>query len=188
MNRRYEVKDFVDIVEYLSRAVPGITLSTDIIVGFPYETEEDYRATMALLKDLDLNIVHYARYYPRPHTVAARYEQLPKDVVKRRVKELSDWFKGLDPYMPLVGKYMPVWVSNERVNGSRSCHTKEYIKVLVEDSEAYGDGDVLLVQTTAATRFHLNAKVVSSLPSCLKCSVCPQQLVGASVDEIRQFF
>ena len=188
MNRRYEVKDFVDIVEFLSRAVPGVTLSTDIIVGFPYETEEDHRATMTLLKALDLNIVHYSRYYPRPHTVASRFEQLPKDVVKRRVKELSDWFKGLDPYSSLVGKFVPVWVSNERVNGSRSCHTKEYIKVLVEDNEAYADGEVLLVKTTSATRFHLNAKVVSSLPSCLKCGVCPQQLVGASADAVRQFF
>ena len=118
MNRRYAVRDFREIVEYLKAAVPGVTLSTDIIVGFPYETAADHAATMALLKELRLDIVHYSRYYARPHTVAARFEQLPMAVVKPRVKELSDWFKGLDPYAPLVGKLMPVWVASECVGGA----------------------------------------------------------------------
>ena len=56
MNRRYAVRDFREIVEYLKAAVPGVTLSTDIIVGFPYETAADHAATMALLKELRLDV------------------------------------------------------------------------------------------------------------------------------------
>lgn len=187
MNRRYTVRDFREIVEYLKAAVPGVTLSTDIIVGFPYETATDHAATMALLKDLNLDIVHYSRYYARPHTVAARFEQLPMAVVKPRVKELSDWFKGLDPYVPLVGKFMPVWVSHERVGGARSCHTKEYIKVMVPDA-GFCTGDVLLVRATTATRFHLNAEVVDSLPRRMKRSAWPRELIGNEPRAISSFF
>ena len=187
MNRRYAVRDFREIVEYLKAAVPGVTLSTDIIVGFPYETAADHAATMALLKELRLDIVHYSRYYARPHTVAARFEQLPMAVVKPRVKELSDWFKGLDPYAPLVGKLMPVWVASECVDGARSCHTKEYIKVMMPDA-GFRTGDVLLVRATAATRFHLEAEVVDALPRRLRRSACPRELMEEEAAAIKTFF
>ena len=129
MNRKYRVSDFVAICDALSDVVPGVTLSTDIIVGFPFETEEDFAQTMRLLKSLRLDIVHYSRYYARPHTVAAQFPQLPMRVVKPRVKELSDWFKGLRPYDGLVGKFFCVWVSGEVEGENRCCHTKNYTKV-----------------------------------------------------------
>lgn len=83
---------------------PALHSPRHIIVGFPFETEEDFTQTMPLLKSLRLDIVHYSRYYARPHTVAAQFPQLPMRVVKPRVKELSDWFKGLRPYDGLVGQ------------------------------------------------------------------------------------
>lgn len=129
MNRKYSVHDFVTIATYLQQSVPGITLSTDIIVGFPYETENDFADTMKLLKTLNLDIVHYSRYYPRPHTVAAHYPQVPMKTVKSRVKILSDWFKGLNPYASLVSKYLVVWVSGEVEGENRCCHSKSYVKV-----------------------------------------------------------
>ena len=129
MNRKYTVEEFKSIATSLKTSIPGITLSTDIIVGFPYETEDDFAATMNFLQSLHLDIVHYSRYYARPHTVAARYPQLPLSVVKPRVKILSDWFKGLDPYSQLRGKVMVVWVSGEVEGDRRCCHTKNYIKV-----------------------------------------------------------
>lgn len=160
MNRKYQVADFTEICSFLTQHVPDITLSTDIIVGFPYETAEDHAKTMQLLRDLNLNIVHYSRYYPRPHTLAARYEQLPMDVVKSRVKELSDWFKALHPYDELVGKEMTVWVSNEKTGNFRCCHSKNYTKVLIEDSPKFVTGDILKVQCVNAQRFHVKAKIV----------------------------
>ena len=166
MNRRYAVRDFREIVEYLKAAVPGVTLSTDIIVGFPYETAADHAATMALLKELRLDLVHSSRYYARSHTVAARFEQLPMAVVKPRVKELSDWFKGLDPYAPLVGKLMPVWVADA----------------------GFRTGDVMLVRATAATRFHLEAEVVDALPRRLRRSACPRELMEEEAAAIKTFF
>ena len=140
MNRRYAVRDFVAICETLGAALPGVTLSTDIIVGFPFETEEDFAQTMRLLKTLRLDIVHYSRYYARPHTVAATFPQLPMRVVKPRVKELSDWFKGLRPYEGLVGKYVAAWVSGEVEGENRCCHTKNYTKV-GERRDAHVDRD-----------------------------------------------
>lgn len=129
MNRKYTVSEFEHIAHSLLTTVPGLTLSTDIIVGFPYESDDDFNLTMKLLQRLGLDIVHYSRYYARPHTVAAHYPQLPLSIVKPRVKALSDWFKGLNPYERLKGKVMLVWVSGEVEGDFRCCHTKNYIKV-----------------------------------------------------------
>lgn len=129
MNRKYKVEDFVSICNHLSKEVPGITLTTDIIVGFPYETAVDHHDTMVLLQNLQFGIIHYSKYYTRPHTLAATFPQLPREVVNLRVKELSDWFKGLNCYEHLRNQYMVGWVSNERMGNMRCCHSKNYIKV-----------------------------------------------------------
>ena len=186
MNRKYTAADFVMICDYLSKAVPGITLSTDMIVGFPYETADDHAKSMSLLRDLQLNIVHYSRYYPRPHTIAAKYEQLPAKVVKNRVKELSDWFKALRPYDNLIGKDMVVWVSNEKMDGFRCCHSKNYTKVLINDAQSLRAGDLLLVHCVEAQRFHVKAELIHPVKWISKEFVYPSQLIG-SEQSIRAF-
>ena len=135
MNRHYSAEDFSSICEQLKEAVPDITLTTDIIVGFPFETAVDHNCTMNLLKKLDFSIVHYSRYYPRPHTIAATFPQVPIDVVNLRVKELSDWFKKKQCYDHLRMKEMEVWVSNEIMNGRRCCHSKNYTKVTMRKDD-----------------------------------------------------
>ena len=119
----------MSICNKLTEEVPGITLTTDIIVGFPYETAVDHHDTMMLLRNHKFGIIHYSKYYARPHTIAAAFPQLPREVVNLRVKELSDWFKGLSCYESLRNQFMVGWVSNERMNQMRCCHSKNYTKV-----------------------------------------------------------
>lgn len=78
MRRGYSVADYRTLVEKIRNRVPGVSIATDIIVGFPGETEDQFQGTVNLLADLKLDVAHLARYSPRPGTVANR--RMPDDV------------------------------------------------------------------------------------------------------------
>ncbi len=78
MKRGYTSADYRQLVERIRRVIPGTSIATDIIVGFPGETEAQFQQTYDLLAELKLDVVHLARYSTRPGTVAER--RLPDDV------------------------------------------------------------------------------------------------------------
>ena len=71
MNREYTIEQFYEVAEKLIGEVPDMTVATDIICGFPGETESDHQHTMAMLERLRLPIVNISQFYPRPGTPAA---------------------------------------------------------------------------------------------------------------------
>jgi tRNA-2-methylthio-N6-dimethylallyladenosine synthase len=77
MGRNYTVADYRKLVAAIREQVPGCSVATDVIVGFPGETEAEFQATYDLLAVLRFDAVHIAKYSPRPGTPAAR---LPDDV------------------------------------------------------------------------------------------------------------
>jgi tRNA-2-methylthio-N6-dimethylallyladenosine synthase len=78
MQRGYKREDYAGLVGKIRARIPGVSIATDIIVGFPGETEAQFRQTYDLLAELKLDVAHLARYSERPGTVAAR--RLPDDV------------------------------------------------------------------------------------------------------------
>ena len=84
MKREYTREDFEALADYLLAQVPGITIATDVICGFPTETEEDFQETMQLLDKYKFPVVNIAQFYPRPGTVAAKLKKLQGHVVKDR--------------------------------------------------------------------------------------------------------
>jgi len=90
MGRNYSVEDFLKIVETVRRTHPFGTLSTDIIVGFPSETEQDFMDTVRLIETVRPEIVNISRFSPRPGTKAADMRQLPVHVIKSRSKRLTE--------------------------------------------------------------------------------------------------
>lgn len=94
MNRRYTIGQFKKIVRELRKQIPEIHISTDIIVGYPTETEEDFKQTEQLLKELKFEIVNLSKFAPRPKTKASLLRQLPSDEIKRRSKILSNIIKN----------------------------------------------------------------------------------------------
>ncbi|HOE52735.1 MAG TPA: tRNA (N(6)-L-threonylcarbamoyladenosine(37)-C(2))-methylthiotransferase [Methanomassiliicoccales archaeon] len=90
MGRAYSADAFLSMVRRMRSAVPELTLSTDVITGFPGETDEDHRATVALMEALRPNIINVTRFSPRPGTVAAAMKgQVPGWVAKERSRELT---------------------------------------------------------------------------------------------------
>ena len=91
MNRRYTARDYLNKVEILRKHVPDCAITTDIIVGFPGETEEDFKATLELVNKVDFASAFTFVYSKREGTKAALMpNQIPEDVSKRRIMELVD--------------------------------------------------------------------------------------------------
>ncbi|KYH39602.1 MAG: hypothetical protein AYL33_007750, partial [Candidatus Bathyarchaeota archaeon B63] len=90
MNRKYTVEEFKEAVEEFRREIPDLTLSTDVICGFPGEDPEAFENTIRLIRDVKPDIVNISRFFPRPGTPAERMEQLDRDVIKRRSRRISE--------------------------------------------------------------------------------------------------
>ncbi|MEE2830717.1 MAG: tRNA (N6-isopentenyl adenosine(37)-C2)-methylthiotransferase MiaB [Myxococcota bacterium] len=91
MRRRHSRSEYLELVAALRTARPEIALSTDIIVGFPGETEEEHRATLSLLEAVRYDFIYSFHYNERPHTPAARKleDDVPVEVKKRRLQEIQ---------------------------------------------------------------------------------------------------
>ena len=91
MNRHYTREHYLDLASRLRKAMPDIALSTDIIVGFPGETEEDHAQTLALCREVEFTTAFTFLYSPRPGTKAyERSDQIDEQTKSRRFQELLD--------------------------------------------------------------------------------------------------
>jgi tRNA-2-methylthio-N6-dimethylallyladenosine synthase len=91
MGRGYTVQSYRELVEQIRFAIPTVALATDIIVGFPGETEEQFQRTIDLLSDLRFDTVHVAAYSPRTGTSAAKKfkDDVPSSEKKRRLQKVE---------------------------------------------------------------------------------------------------
>ncbi|HEY3499210.1 MAG TPA: MiaB/RimO family radical SAM methylthiotransferase, partial [Polyangiaceae bacterium] len=121
MIRRYSVAEYHERVESLRAEVPGVTLSTDVIVGFPGETREDFEATLALVDAIGFTGLFGFKYSPRPYTPALRLDGEPsEDEKSARLAELFEHSERLraEHLRSLVGREVQVLVEG-RGKGSQ---------------------------------------------------------------------
>ena len=92
MRRRHSREDYLDLVDRLRAAVPGLAISTDMIVGFPGETEADFGETMTLAERVRFSAMFSFKYSERPNTLASKRlkDDVPEDVKGRRLAELQE--------------------------------------------------------------------------------------------------
>ena len=96
MKRGYDIDEYREIVNRFRDRIPNGALSTDIIIGFPGETEEDFQMSLDAIKEFDFDNIYYFNYSRRPNTIAmAMADQVPDEVKERRFRRLSDLEKGL---------------------------------------------------------------------------------------------
>ncbi|XP_074998928.1 threonylcarbamoyladenosine tRNA methylthiotransferase isoform X5 [Calonectris borealis] len=132
MKREYCVADFKQVVDFLQEKVPGITIATDIICGFPGETDEDFQETMKLVEQYRFPSLFINQFYPRPGTPAAKMHQVPAAVKKQRTKDLSQLFHSYNPYDHKVGERQRVLVTEESFDSNYYvAHNPFYEQVLV---------------------------------------------------------
>ncbi len=155
MNRRYTIEQFTEIVERLRVAYSNVNLTTDIIVGFPGETEEEFNKTYKFLENIKFYKMHIFKYSQRKGTKAAEMpEQIsPEEKEKRSKKliELSD--KNEEEYnKKYIGKTVEVLWEEEK-QGTYKGHTKNY--VLVESNSKHQENMLEQVVIKEATKHHV---------------------------------
>lgn len=132
MNRKYTRQVFLETYDKMVQRRPEFTATTDVIVGFPGETEADFEDTMSVLRHVRFAKVHMFPYSPRKRTRAALYpNQVSPDVMKRRKTELQHLAErtAFDLREQFVGKTMHVLLEGEEEAGFISGHTENFLKV-----------------------------------------------------------
>ena len=140
MNRKHTVKDFVAVAEAARKKIPNITIATDIIVGYPTETEADFEDTVRLMEKVKPEIVNVSKFSPRDGTIARGIKQLSTQVVKGRSVRLTAVVRkiGAEKNKKFLGRIVEVLITGRRKqhgvrhSGDYTGRTIEYRQVAVK--------------------------------------------------------
>ncbi|MCS7134663.1 MAG: tRNA (N(6)-L-threonylcarbamoyladenosine(37)-C(2))-methylthiotransferase [Candidatus Pacearchaeota archaeon] len=88
MNRNYKTEDFMKIIKKFRKEIPEISISTDIIVGFPTEEEKDFEKTLEIIKKTEPDVVNISKFWAMPRTRAKKMKQISSEIIKKRTAEL----------------------------------------------------------------------------------------------------
>lgn len=161
MKREYCAADFKRVVDFLKERVPGITIATDIICGFPGETDEDFKETLKLVEEYRFPSLFINQFYPRPGTPAAKMVQVPAHVKKQRTKELSQLFHSYNPYDHKIGERQQVLVTEESFDLQYYvAHNRYYEQVLVPKDLAFM-GKMVEVEIFEAGKHYMKGRLLS---------------------------
>jgi len=149
MNRQYDTALYRSVAQKLRDAFPGCAITTDLIVGFPGESDDDHRASLDFVREIGFARAHIFVYSPRPGTPAADLpERIPAHIASRRAKEMGEVAeKGREAFLRTrIGKVYPVLFESEK-DGFCFGHTPCYTPVWIR-SAADIRGEVLNVRMT----------------------------------------
>ena len=161
MHRRYSRAEYVDLVGRIREVMPEVALNTDIIVGFPGETEEQFQQTLDLLAELKMDKVHCAAYSTRPGTIASRtmvdaVPETEKTSRRQRVDRLQEEIQT-EINSRLVGRYVEILVEGRR-RGKWQGRTRSHKLVFFED-EAYHQGELVTVKIERSSPWSLQGSL-----------------------------
>ncbi|GCE46723.1 tRNA-2-methylthio-N6-dimethylallyladenosine synthase [Thermosporothrix hazakensis] len=169
MKRGYTIEEYCERIDRVRELWPKASLSTDIIVGFCGETEEEFQTTLDMLAKIRFDVVHVAAYSVRPGTVAARWEDdIPLAEKKRRLHAVEEQQAriALEINQPLVGSIEEVMV--EEINTSRGLQqwkgrnrTNKLVFFPAPDDRDIKPGDLVNVRIERATAWSLQGCAVA---------------------------
>jgi len=156
MGRRYKTKDYTRLAEYFHQEIPDLTIETDVIVGFPTETQKDFKDTLALVKKTRPQITNISKYSPRPKTVAAKMAQVDRRTINARSSEINELCRriALEENGKLVGKTCIALVTEKKAGGF-SARTPNYKTALLKRGAI---GSFITVRTTGYGQCYLKAR------------------------------
>ncbi len=162
MRRGNTKEEYINQIAALRNAIPNITIATDIIVGYPTETNEDFEETLSIVKQTRPDIINISRFWPRPKTPAAKLPPLPQEITRERTKQLTALFYTIaqeqnnywlhhttEIIISEAGKLPNQWIGRNQT----------YRPIIIEGQ--YKIGDKLTVKITKATVFDLRAEIVT---------------------------
>lgn len=161
MNRRYRSGEYRERCELLREVYGNPTLTTDVIVGFPQESEEEFRKSYDFVDSIRFYETHIFKYSRRQGTKAAAMDgqltEAEKSFRSEKMIELHHRHAG-DYEKSMLGKNLEVLIEEEYTKDGRTWylgHSREYIKTAVPKSEAYGVNDIVIVKAEGFLEEHI---------------------------------
>jgi tRNA-2-methylthio-N6-dimethylallyladenosine synthase len=168
MNRTYDRKHYLELVRKIRETIPGVSLSTDIIAGFPTETEEDHKMTLSLLEEVRFDGAFMFKYSPREGTKAyAMGDDVPDEVKVRRLTEIIELQQKIsyEINQELIGKEVEVLVEGESKRSPEQWmgRTDTNKVVIFPKLEGVKPGDYVIVRINKANSATLFGDIVKIL-------------------------
>lgn len=167
MKRGYKVEDFLNIVERFRKAFPELNLSTDIIVGFPSESESSFEKTLKLIEKVKPDMINIKRYSRREKTEAAKLKDMPDRIKKERSRILSKLLEeiALKKNEKYVSKVERALITEKGKDNTLIARLNNYKQAVIENSSESGKkakpGDFVDVEIKEARSFYLIAEIVA---------------------------
>ncbi len=165
MNRKYKIGDYKKLIEKTRAKIPDISITTDIIVGFPGETREQFKNTKKLFREIKYDMAYIAQYSPRPNTVASKLDDdINREEKKRREKELMKILSktALENNKQYLDKICLVLIEGKNKKGEWYGKTKTFKVVKIKNSKKIDNlkGEIVNVLINDVQDFGLRGEIV----------------------------
>lgn len=163
MNRHYNFQEYVETVDCIRSGLPEVGLTSDLIVGFPGETEEEFQESMEALRRFRFDQVHTAAYSPRQGTPAAVMKnQIPEPEKKRRLNLVNDLQMQIagEINSEKVGRTYRVLVDGRALKGNLLQGRNEFDKVILFEGDESLVGEFVDVKVTSSDNWSLKGEIV----------------------------
>ncbi|WP_405307412.1 tRNA (N(6)-L-threonylcarbamoyladenosine(37)-C(2))-methylthiotransferase [Methanobrevibacter sp.] len=159
MRRGHTIEQYKNIVSKFKKEIPNVTLATDIIVGYPTESDEDFGETVKLLEEIRPSLIHLSKYQHRKGAISSSLTEIPRKIMKERSKYLSQIKEKITEREngELVDSIQKVLVIEKGSKGGYIAKTDSYIPVIVDNVEL---GTFVDVKITEATSTYLKSELL----------------------------
>ena len=166
MNRKYTKEQYLNLAKKMLEKIPGLVLSTDIIVGFPGETDEEFEDTLDVVRKINFEQIFMFIYSVREGTVAARREdQVPEDVKHIRFDKLKELYESRvdennEKYLNTIQKLLIEGKSKNNANMLEG-RTSTNKVVIFEPNSEKKPGDIVFVKITETHKWYLKGEIIN---------------------------
>ena len=163
MNRKYTISQYKQLVKKIRKKIPNISLSTDVIVGFPGETKKQFEKTAKLFREIKYDLAYIAKYSPRPQTSAFRLEDnVPEEEKKRREKVLTEILRktAFSNNKKYLQKEVEVLVEKHIENNKWQGKTRTFKTVVFESNLKDLLGKFVIVKIKKVLPFGLSGELI----------------------------
>lgn len=160
MNRLHTIDEFKEMVKLFREKIPSLSLATDIIIGYPTETDEDFDQTLDLIEEIKPDIIHISKYMHRPTAKSATLEEIPHNVMKERSHKLNDLKTKvmLENNKKYEGSIQNVLITSTGVSGGYVGYTDSYKNIIIDEAVI---GNFMKVEIVEGKRTYLLAKSIN---------------------------
>lgn len=165
MNRKYTKEQYLELVHKMQQKIPNLALSTDIIVGFPGETDDDFEDTLDIVKKVNFEQIFMFIYSPREGTVAAqRDDQIPEEIKHQRFNKLKDLYEAKveENNEKYIGTTHQILIEGPSKNDDKMLtgRTDTNKVVIFEPNENSKIGDIVIIKITENHKWYFKAKII----------------------------